>query len=115
MPPPPSLIQTQPLHQHTSRQAARSTRAYNPVCSQRDQTRNGRGGRTRGAVNYRPKEVQTLLDLIEDELPVGAKGWKVVGSRFRDWAVIADYPARTDRSLELKFKQVDRTHFSCLI
>ena len=58
---------------------------------------------------YRPKEVQTLLDLIEDKLPVGAKGWKVVGARSRDWAATAGYPARADRSLELKFKQVDET------
>lgn len=103
MPPPPT--QTQSLHQHPLREVTRSTRAYDPIRAQRDQPRNGRG-RRRGAINYRPKEVQTLLDLVEDELPVGAKGWKVVGARFRDWAVTAGYTARADRSLELKFKQV---------
>lgn len=110
--PPPPPIHAQPPRQHALRQANRSARAYDPTRSQRDRTRNGRGGRTRGTINYRPKEVQTLLDLIEDELPVGAKGWKVVSSRFRDWAATAGYPARTDRSLELKFKQVDKPFFS---
>ena len=110
MPPPP--VPAQPLHQHTSREAARSARAYDPTRADRSQPRGGRG-RAHGAINYRPKEVQTLLDLIEDELPVGAKGWKVIGSRFRDWAVTAGYPARVDRSLELKFKQVNRTPCFC--
>lgn len=110
-PPPPPLAHDQPLHGRAPREVVRSARAYDPVRSQRGQPRGGKGGRTRGAINYRPKEVQVLLDLIEDELPVGAKGWKVVGSRFRDWAVTAGYPARTDRSLELKFKQVDKTPF----
>ena len=66
-------------------------------------------GRARGIPNYKPQEVQTLLDLIEEELPIASKGWKVVGAQFRDWAVVAEYPARTDRSLELKYKQVN--HF----
>jgi len=47
----------------------------------------------------------------EDELPVGAKGWKVVGARFRDWSATAGYLARADRSLELKFKQVGETYY----
>ena len=56
--------------------------------------------------NYKPWEVEFLLDLVKEELPIASKGWKVVGAQFRDWAVVADYPARADRSLELKFKQV---------
>jgi len=53
--------------------------------------------------------VQVLLDLIEEELPIVSKGWKAVGTQFRDWAVVAKYPARTDWSLELKYKQVNFT------
>jgi hypothetical protein len=50
-----------------------------------------------------------LLDLVDEELPVGAKGWNVIGARFRDWAAITENPARTDRSLEIKYKQVKVT------
>ena len=63
-------------------------------------------GRTRGSANYRPQEVEILLDYVEAELPIGGKGWGVIGARFREWAAISECPSRTDRSLEMKFKQV---------
>jgi hypothetical protein len=85
----------------------RLLRAHDPIRGQRtSHTREGRRGRTRGAPNYKPREVQVLLDLVEEELPIASKGWKAVGSRFREWATAAEHPTRTDRSLELKFKQV---------
>lgn len=89
------------------RRSQRSTRAYDPVQGQKANRPRERGrGRTRGAPNYRNREVETLLDLVEEELPLASKGWRVVGARFRDWATVTQSPARTDRSLELKFKQV---------
>lgn len=89
------------------RHSQRLTRAYDPVRGQKANRPRERGrGRTRGAPNYRTQEVETLLDLVEDELPIASKGWRVVGARFRDWAIVTQAPARTDRSLELKFKQV---------
>lgn len=89
------------------RRTQRSARVYDPVRSQRtSHLREGGRGRTRGTPNYKPREVEILLDLAEGELPIGPKGWKVVGCQFRDWAAVAEYPARTDRSLELKYKQV---------
>jgi hypothetical protein len=57
-------------------------------------------------VNYTPDEVNALLDLIAEELPVGGKGWSVVGARFRDAARTGDFPLRTDQSLKIKFGQV---------
>ena len=102
----PEQAPTHSQRQRTLRTTHRSTRAHNPVRGQRGRRREGRGGRTRGAANYRPHEIEVLLDLIEDELPIGGKGWNIVGTRFREWAMIAQYPARTDRSLELKYKQV---------
>jgi hypothetical protein len=89
--------------QEDSRQARRNDRAFDPVRADRSRSRRGR---TRGAPNYRPREVRMLLDLVDEELPVGAKGWNVIGARFRDWAAITENPARTDRSLEIKYKQV---------
>jgi len=92
------------------RRAQRSARAHDPIRGQRtNRPREGGRGRARGIPNYKPREIQILLDLIEEELPIAAKGWKVVGAQFRDWAVVAEFPARTDRSLELKYKQVNFT------
>lgn len=89
-----------------ARHTRRLTRAHDPVRGQRtSRKREGRRGRTRGASNYKPREVQVLLDIVEEELPIAAKGGKV-GAQFRDWAVVAEYPVRTDRSLELKYEQV---------
>ena len=60
----------------------------------------------RRASDYKPCEVEILLNEIEEELPIASKGWKIVGAQFRDWAIVTEHPARTDRSLELKYKQV---------
>ena len=103
---------TQTQARRALRTTHRSARAHNPVRGQRDKPREGGRGRTRGAANYRPRELEVLLDHIEGELPIGAKGWNAVGTRFREWAVITQHPARTDRSLELKYKQVSS---SCLL
>ena len=93
--------------ERTSRHAQRLARSYDPVRGRRNgRLREGGRGRTRGTPNYKPREVQVLLDLVEEELPIASKGWKIVGCQFRDWAVISEFPTRTDRSLELKFKQV---------
>lgn len=76
------------------RAARRSLRAHNPTRSQGARSNEGGkgGGRTRGAANYRPREVEVLLDHVEAELPVGAKGWNAVGAKFREWAAISEYP-----------------------
>ena len=100
---PPPSTQPPPQSQQDGRQARRHDRAYDPVRADRSQSRRGRA---RGAPNYRPREVEMLLDLVDEELPVGAKGWSVVGVRFREWAATTEHPARTDRSLEIKYKQV---------
>jgi hypothetical protein len=91
-----------------ARSTRRSERAHNPVRGQRGKRREGGGGggRTRGASNYRDREVEVLLDIAEDLLPVGGKGWAAVGIRFREWAAATSSTARADRSLEMKFKQV---------
>ena len=99
-----------------ARRTQRSTRAHDPVRGQRTgRQREGGRGRTRGAPNYKPREVQVLLDIVEEELPIAAKGWRVVGAQFRDWAVVTEYPARTDRSLELKYKQVCSSCFKVML
>lgn len=102
--------------ERNARRTRRSTRAHDPVRGQRTgRQREGGRGRTHGAPNYKPREVQVLLDLVEEELPIASKGWRVIGSQFRDWVIVAEYPARTDRSLELKYKQVCFSPFEAIV
>ena len=91
------------------RRSKRLLRAHNPIRGQKVNhpcEHEGGRGRTRGSPNYKRREIEKLLDLVEDKLPVASKGWWVIGLRFRDWALVSENPTRTDRSLELKFKQV---------
>jgi len=95
---PPHLLGQASSHtqeQQALRTTRRSACAHNPI--------RGRGvglheggrsqGRTRGSANYHPREIEFLLDLVEADLPVGAKGWSTVGAKFREWAVVAEYPS----------------------
>lgn len=85
---------------------------FNPVQQAKNQA--SLSGRRRGAINYTPDEVDTLLDLMTDELPVGGKGWAVVGARFRDFSRISEFPLQLYRSLRVKFGQV-RRELECLL
>ncbi|KAF9642068.1 hypothetical protein BDM02DRAFT_3193972 [Thelephora ganbajun] len=110
--PPPSLklLHTLPLMSLTIFQGKHSLKRRSDKFSELlTGPREGGRGRTRGAANYCPREVEVLLDLVEDELPVGAKGWNTVGTKFREWTITTGRPARTDRSLEAKYKQLVRT------
>ncbi|TDL21626.1 hypothetical protein BD410DRAFT_865021 [Rickenella mellea] len=66
-------------------------------------------GRSKGAANYRDDEIAEMLDLVEDVLPLGAKGWKVIGDKHREWARDNRRAERSDKSLELKYKALVRT------
>ena len=101
--------------ERNARRTRHLTPAHDPVRGQRTgRQREGGRGRTRGAPNYKPQEVQVLLGLVEEELPIASKGWRVIGSQFRDWVIFAEYPARADRSLELKYKQVCFSPFEAM-
>ncbi|TFY76156.1 hypothetical protein EWM64_g7857 [Hericium alpestre] len=66
-------------------------------------------GRRKGVSNYSNDEVNMLLDLVENCLPTGQKGWKVIGHRHREWAIERRLAGRSDKSLENKYKQLLRT------
>ena len=97
----PAQVQPRVQERRTAQSVRRAVRAHDPI-----QGRGKTQGRARGSPNYRPREVEILLDLVEDELPVGSKGWSTIGARFREWAATTEHPSRTDRSLEIKYKQV---------
>ncbi|KAF8178801.1 hypothetical protein K438DRAFT_1769258 [Mycena galopus ATCC 62051] len=62
-------------------------------------------GRPAGSGNYGKEDVGQLFELIEEELPVGQKGWKVIMKRFNKWAKKNGRPKRVGNALENKYKQ----------
>lgn len=68
-------------------------------------------GRPNGSNNYSTADVKVLLDLVEDELPLGQKGWQLIHSKFTQWATRNGRPHHKAASLETKFKQVSCTLF----
>lgn len=65
-------------------------------------------GRTSGAHNYSSEDIDALLDILEETLPLGGHAWNSAGDDFNTWAQENGRPSRTAKSLELKFKQVRR-------
>jgi hypothetical protein len=63
-------------------------------------------GRPSGAGNYTDDDVTALLDFVEEELPLGQRGWNSVHAKFSKWARQHGRPDRYVKSLETKFKQV---------
>ena len=63
-------------------------------------------GRSTGAANYRGEDLEALMDIAEEIVPIGKKGWNTVGVQFAEWAKENGRPARTAESIERKFKQV---------
>ncbi|KAJ7224652.1 hypothetical protein GGX14DRAFT_387325 [Mycena pura] len=62
-------------------------------------------GRPSGLGNYTMDDLTKLLDLVEDELPIGQKGWKVIHRAYTKWAKANARPLRVEKALENKFKQ----------
>lgn len=63
-------------------------------------------GRAAGACNYSSEDVDAILDILEECLPLGGHAWNSAGDDFNTWAQENGRPSRTAKSLELKFKQV---------
>jgi hypothetical protein len=62
-----------------------------------------RGGRQPGAGSYTPEDVEAILDLAADRLPVGSDHWKALESAFNEWAVSHNRPTRDWDSIKKKF------------
>jgi hypothetical protein len=63
-------------------------------------------GRRTGAGNYTEGDLAQLLTLVEEELPIGQRGWKKVHEKFAKWAKKNNRPERDVKSVEAKYKQV---------
>ncbi|KAG6815925.1 hypothetical protein H0H93_008787 [Arthromyces matolae] len=68
-----------------------------------------RGGRSAGVANYTNEDVEGLLDIVEEYLPIGGNAWNSCADEFSEWARENGRPVRTAKSLEAKFKQLVKT------
>ena len=66
----------------------------------------GKGGRTRGAVNWSDEDYSTLLDAVEVLLPEGRKAWGAIYSHFEAWAKEHGRPVHSESTVENRFKAV---------
>ncbi|KAG6808002.1 hypothetical protein H0H92_005725 [Tricholoma furcatifolium] len=68
-----------------------------------------RGGRSSGVANYSGDDIDMLLDIVEERLPIGGNSWNSCANEFCDWAKENGRPIRTVKSLEAKYKQLVKT------
>ncbi|KAI0059271.1 hypothetical protein BV25DRAFT_1840512 [Artomyces pyxidatus] len=66
-------------------------------------------GCAKSVANYNADKINVLLDLTEEVLPTGGKGWTVIGDHHRGWAEMARLRGHADKSLKGKFKQLVKT------
>jgi len=71
-----------------------------------DASKSAKRGRPTGAGNYAAEDINMLLDLTEEELPLGQRGWDTVHMKYNKWSRKHKRPERTVKSIETKFKQV---------
>ncbi|KAH9902532.1 hypothetical protein C8Q73DRAFT_785196 [Cubamyces lactineus] len=66
-------------------------------------------GRQPGASNYTNDDIHALLDLVEEELPIGQTSWQRITDRFNNWARDNGRPPRTHKPLKTKYDGLVRT------
>lgn len=72
-------------------------------------------GRQPGSHNYNDDDIETVLDIAEDLLPIGQNAWAEVTRRFNTWAEDNGRPSRTQKPLKTKFESVSTHGYRCLI
>ncbi|KAF7349978.1 hypothetical protein MVEN_01299000 [Mycena venus] len=65
-------------------------------------------GRPQGSSNYNKKNTKVFLKIAQKLLPTGPKGWKLVTTDFKKWAVKNNRPEGDVKSIETKYKQLLR-------
>ncbi|KAJ7702286.1 hypothetical protein B0H17DRAFT_1127849 [Mycena rosella] len=66
-------------------------------------------GRRKGSLNFKPDEVNKLLDFVEKYLPLSQKGWKTIMHRYQKWSRSSNHPERDGKALENKYKSLIKT------
>ena len=63
-------------------------------------------GRAPGAANYSDADLEELIWLVEEHLPIGSEAWDSIVTRFNDYTQESGCPPRAAKSLKLKFESV---------
>jgi len=63
----------------------------------------------RGRKNFTLLEVEKLLDIVGDILPLGCNMWALVAARYGEWAAVYRLPERDQDSLKNKFDKLAAT------
>lgn len=63
-------------------------------------------GRQAGASNYTDEDMDALLDLVSEDLPIGQNAWLRITESFNDWARENGRPPRTQKPLKTKYDAV---------
>ncbi|KAI0692693.1 hypothetical protein C8T65DRAFT_711342 [Cerioporus squamosus] len=66
-------------------------------------------GRQLGSHNYNDEDVDAVLAIAQDVLPIGQNAWAEVTRRFNAWAEENGRPSRTQKPLKTKFESLVRT------
>ncbi|KAJ8582171.1 hypothetical protein M405DRAFT_750637, partial [Rhizopogon salebrosus TDB-379] len=74
-----------------------------------DDTLRTRRGHPNGSNNYSSLDKKILLNMVEEELPLGQRGWQAIHLKFSQWAKANGRPEGKVTSLETKFKQLVKT------
>lgn len=64
------------------------------------------GGHRPGVGNYKDDDIIELLQLVEEELPIGGNGWKHISFCYEQWATCKSHPVCDIKALKSKFKGV---------
>ncbi|KAG6824838.1 hypothetical protein H0H92_005661 [Tricholoma furcatifolium] len=96
-------------HRASGPDVSNKRKAPQPSSDEEENEPESKRGRPRGAGNYQADDVSMLLDMVEQELPLGQKGWTNISRRYNKWAHRNKRPERTLKSLETKYKQLVKT------
>ena len=58
---------------------------------------------------FRQDEIEKHLDLIEEQLPMGAESWQIVTGDYNHWCVDKGFAQRDWESIRDKFKKLRNT------
>lgn len=61
-------------------------------------------GQRLGSSNYTALDLNYLLDLCEEVLPLGGKAWHHIETEYNKWASVKSRPIHSGKFLEAKFK-----------
>ena len=58
---------------------------------------------------FRQDEIEKLLDLTEEQLPMGAESWQIVAADYNHWCIDKGYAQRDWESIRDKYKKLRNT------